>query len=597
VHEPTEDKAKNMKRTRRMMRYVATVLVVAVTYSVPAAGQSEQDEQRLVAAPQAVTGRYGKGVWPSIRPQDCPFEKSLELVGLEYTGRHRIYTNADTWYPSWAEDGHLYSPWTDGTVGRMRSSSGPKSWTTGHAKIVGQDPLSLEVIPLGTHHAPATPYGGRYPCGSLVHNGLWYYGTYCLDKHKYPWDIMGPFVGFRISSDCGETWMDTPCTPDKPLFGESGKEGAKVRMGSPHVVDFGRNMEHSPDGKMYLTGHGATRPGATCSWISGDQVYVARVTPGVDNVNDETKYEFFSGHDASGEPIWSRAFAEIQPLLEWNDRLGCVTATWNAPLDRFLMCVTDGQESGTGPFDTMILEAERITGPWRLVALLEKFGGQAYFVNVPSKFISSDGRTVWLCFASNWIRHIPSDPPEARYGMCMYEVRLLSPRELAARKPTENEAPPPNPLDSPANVGRKAKATASSHYPECPPGGAVNGIVGGLPGAFADEWSAQGEHVGAWLKLTWDRPQTVNRVWLFDRPSDKVQVTAAELHFSDGSQVDVRELPDDARQGREIRFPGKTVEWLEVRITGTKDNHPYIGISEIAVFADNPTCSAADGPG
>ena len=99
---------------------------------------------------------------------------------------------------------------------------------------------------------------------------------------------MGPFVGFRVSRDYGKTWEDSPCTPSKPLFPEAQKMPAttappkpqghisadeaqtmgKVKMGSPHVVDFGRNMEHSPDGKMYLTGHGATRPEAACSWVS-----------------------------------------------------------------------------------------------------------------------------------------------------------------------------------------------------------------------------------------------------------------------------------------------------------------------------------------
>ncbi len=360
-------------------------------------------------------------------PADCPLQKSTDLVGVTFTGRHRVYTTADTWYPSWAADGDLYSPWTDGGVDQMRSSSGPKTWTTGQAKIVGDDPLNLKVIPLGLHRAPATPYGGRYPCGSLVHHGVWYYGTYCLDKNKYPWDIMGPLVGFRISKDFGKTWTDTPCTPAEPLFGESGKDGAKIKMGAPHFVDFGRNMQHSPDGRAYLTGHGATRPEAACSWISGDQVYLARVTPTPENINDVSKYEFFAGHDGSGNPLWANDFGQIKPLIEWNDRAGCVTMTYNGPLKRYLMCVTDGGQTGMGTYDTWIVESPRITGPWRLVAFMEKFGRQAYFVNAPSKFISADGRTLWLCFADDWVRKHPSDPPGTRYGMCLYELKLLGP--------------------------------------------------------------------------------------------------------------------------------------------------------------------------
>ncbi len=413
-------------KTHHAARRVFALAAMILLAGKPLFGRADAGgvQQRLVPI-------HGGRLWPSMPPPDCPFERSKTLTGVFLTGRHRVYTSADTWYPSWAADGHLYSPWTDGKVGKMGSSSGPKRWTTGHAKIVGDDPLHLKVIPLGLHHAPATPYGGRYPCGSLVHDGIWYYGTYCLDKKRFPWDTMGPFVGFRISRDYGKTWADTPCTPARPLFGESGKSGAKIKMGAPHVVDFGRNMEHSPDGRMYLTGHGATRPEAACSWISGDQAYLARVTPTPESINDVSRYEFFAGHDPEGKPVWTRAFSRIKPLLEWHDHLGCVTVTYNAPLKKYLLCVTGGGASGLGTYDTMILEADRITGPWRLVAFMAKFGQQAYFVNIPSKFIAADGHTLWLCFADDWVRKHPSDPSGTRYGMCLYEVRLLRSGEKA----------------------------------------------------------------------------------------------------------------------------------------------------------------------
>jgi len=68
-------------------------------------------------------------------------------------------------------------------------------------------------------------------------------------------------------------------------------------MGVPHVVDFGKNMQYSPDGKAYLVGHGATgsnpepRP-ANLSWGTGDQIYMARVQPSIQNINDAATYEF-----------------------------------------------------------------------------------------------------------------------------------------------------------------------------------------------------------------------------------------------------------------------------------------------------------------
>jgi len=411
-----------------------------------------------------------------------------------------------------------------------------------------------------------------------VHEGIWYYGTYCLDKKKYPWDIMGPFVGFRISKDFGKTWRDTPCTPAKPLFGESGKDGAKVKIGSPHFIDFGKNMQYSPDGKAYLTAHGATRADATCSWVSGDQVYLARVTPSPQNINDVTKYEFFAGSNTNGKATWTNQFARIKPLLEWNDRLGCVTATYNPALKKYLMCITDGGASGMGTYDTMILEADCITGPWKLATFLPKFGQQAYFVNIPSKFIDRDGRTMWLCFADDWVRKHPSSPPGTRYAMCLYEMKLLRPSDKRPARPV-------NQLKSPSNIARNARATASSSHPGYSPAGSIDGAVGGYPGNIKQEWASHKESKGAWIRLEWNSPQTIDRVILFDRPNKYDYITAGELTFSDGTTVKVGALPDDASSGLELTFPPRKVTWLKFTVTGVKTGYGHIGLAEIAVFA------------
>ena len=58
----------------------------------------------------ADTEGAGVKVWPSQPPAEIPFEASKELTGIAFTGRHAQYEHADTWYPSWAADGNLYSP-------------------------------------------------------------------------------------------------------------------------------------------------------------------------------------------------------------------------------------------------------------------------------------------------------------------------------------------------------------------------------------------------------------------------------------------------------------------------------------------------------
>jgi hypothetical protein len=194
-------------------------------------------------------------------------------------------------------------------------------------------------------------------------------------------------------------------------------------------------MEHSPDGMAYLVAHGASdgknRRFAFNSWITGDEIYLIRVKPAIENVNDASKYEFFAGHDADGRARWSRRFADIRPIAQWRDNMGWAMMTYNPPLKKYLMCVTDGVITTT-KFNTYILESDRITGPWRLVTYMKEFGEQAYFVNFPSKFIGPDGRRLWLCYGANysdgWNKvHFKSRPEGSRYGMCLQEVRLRRP--------------------------------------------------------------------------------------------------------------------------------------------------------------------------
>jgi len=412
----------------------------------------------------------GKGfAWESSVPSDCPFPKSLGLTGLFFTGRHSDYKCGDTWYPCWASDGNLYSPWTDGKTDGVTSESWKVPAHTGHAVMIGDDPLKLEIHNISPpKEAAAAPYTGRYPAGSLVHNGIWYYGTYCLgpddgttvhNGFTWNWPNLGPMPGFQISRDFGKTWEPSPLTPEKPLFPEPRKFLGPVKMGAPHFVDFGRNMEHSPDGKAYLIGMGAEendpkprpciklgKPGeayqvvegctsdfahANLSWVTADQAYLARVTPSPETINDPKAYEFFAGHDSSGKPVWTRDFKKIKPLIEWNNHMGCVTATYVPGLKKYLMCVTDGWPT-VAKMTSYILEADVLTGPWRMVSYMPDFGEQGYFLNFPSKFISPDGQSLWLCYSANFSAgwngvKLNFNPPGGRYGLCLHEVKLLGP--------------------------------------------------------------------------------------------------------------------------------------------------------------------------
>ncbi|MDR1145074.1 MAG: hypothetical protein LBK71_02945 [Verrucomicrobiales bacterium] len=397
-----------------------------------------------VDPPKPTVEKFTPFIWPSAPPADCPFPLSMEFTKVRFLGVKSGFRYGDTFYPSWADDDKMYSPFTDGRTWRRdggwddsNSMTGGNA-VTGQAVIEGDDPLTLTVYSIGLTRGPATPYQGRYPCGSLVYNGVWYYGTYTLGPSarvvhegvSYNWPWLGPFVGFRVSRDKGATWEDGPHTPEKNIFGETGLKGEPVKIGSPHFVDFGKNLEHSPDGKAYMVAHGSEERLRyfSPSWITGDRVYLLRVSPSAENMNDPSKWEFYAGKDARGQARWTSDFAQIQPLLAWDNNMGCVTVTYNAPLRKYFMCVTDGGNT-CEKMNTYILESDSLTGDWRLVSYLKDFGEQAYFVNIPSRFIAADGQTMWLLysgnFAPNWNgQQIKANPPGSHYGLVLQKIRL-----------------------------------------------------------------------------------------------------------------------------------------------------------------------------
>ena len=108
-------------------------------------------------------------------------------------------------------------------------------------------------------------------------------------------------------------------------------------------------------------------------------------------------------------------------------------------------------------------------------------------------------------------------------------------------------------------------------------------MVDGYPGDYTKEWVTRGETVGAWLKLTWSSPVTVDRIVLHDRPVDTNQITGAVLQFSDGSSVPVGALPNDGT-GLSLEFTARTITSVTLTVTSVSATTINVGLSEIEVY-------------
>ena len=125
----------------------------------------------------------------------------------------------------------------------------------------------------------------------------------------------------------------------------------------------------------------------------------------------------------------------------------------------------------------------------------------------------------------------------------------------------------------------RATATASTGNAAA----ATDASTDGWPGDQRKEWVTAGETVGAWLRLTWDRPTRMTRVLLWDRPNRNDQVRAGTLDFSDGSTLAVDALPNDGILPGVIEFPAKTCTWVKFTVTRAGERTENIGLSEMAV--------------
>ena len=111
--------------------------------------------------------------------------------------------------------------------------------------------------------------------------------------------------------------------------------------------------------------------------------------------------------------------------MTWPGHLGNTSITYDPGIGRYLTVIsrpTDGINV-MGQYDTMILESTSMTGPWKIIHYLPAFGSQGYFANVPSKFISPDGLTMWLLYSANWNGN-PVNLGGSSYAAVFRQMRL-----------------------------------------------------------------------------------------------------------------------------------------------------------------------------
>jgi len=115
--------------------------------------------------------------------------------------------------------------------------------------------------------------------------------------------------------------------------------------------------------------------------------------------------------------------------------------------------------------------------------------------------------------------------------------------------------------------------------------GWVDGYKADGSGNYEQEWSSNGQGVGAWVNLVWKSPVTLNQVVLFDRPNLDDQVTSANITFSDGSFVTVGSLANDGSATYLNLSSSVTTTSLRFTVLGVSSSTSNVGLAEIMAFS------------
>ena len=110
----------------------------------------------------------------------------------------------------------------------------------------------------------------------------------------------------------------------------------------------------------------------------------------------------------------------------------------------------------------------------------------------------------------------------------------------------------------------------------------MDGVADGYPGDYTREWATVGQGAGAWIRLTWSTPYTVDRVVLYDRPNSNDQVLGGTLTFSDGSTVTVGPLTNSGA-ATEVTFAPRSVTSLTFTVGYVSSSTRNAGLAELQV--------------
>jgi len=302
----------------------------------------------------------------------APYPPSPVIKGIEWAPARsilRLARGSDNWPCTWADDGHLYTAYGDGTGFKP---SVPTKLSLGLARVEGTPP-DIKGVNIRSPGAEQRGGGasGKKASGMLMVGGVLYMLARNAKNSQLAW-----------SRDHGRTWAwaDWRFT---------------ASFGYPTFLNFGRNYAGARDGFVYIYSHDSDS-----AYKAADRMVLARVPKG--RIAERDAYEFLKALDAEGAPVWTKDIAERGAVFVHSRNCCRSGITYNAGLKRYLWCQilrkADARfEGGFGIYD-----APEPWGPWTTAFFTETWDvGPGETSSLPTKWMSAGGKTIWLVFSGD----------------------------------------------------------------------------------------------------------------------------------------------------------------------------------------------------
>jgi CubicO group peptidase (beta-lactamase class C family) len=328
----------------------------------------------------------GEGFWAGIEQYlfnpvmdaiiDPPYPPSPVIKKIVWAPTGEIIRRAsgsDNWPITWADDDNQYTAYGDGWGFEPKTE---EKLSLGIAKIAGSPP-DFKGMNIRTKSGERIGQGakGAKASGMLMVDGVLYMLVRNTGNSQLAW-----------STDYGESW--TWC--DWKF---------ETSFGAPTFVNFGRNYNGARDNFVYICSHDSDS-----AYEPADRFVMARVPK--ERIKERSAYEFFKGLDGSGRPVWTKEIRDRGAIFINPQKCYRSGMSFNAGLKRYLWCQTLPFSRDTrgprfqGGFG--IYDAPQPWGPWTTVYYTQEWDvGPGETSSLPTKWISTDGKTCHLLFSGN----------------------------------------------------------------------------------------------------------------------------------------------------------------------------------------------------